>query len=316
MKPLTRVYFYEDEQRFFGEGPCRLLRGIETHGSLRAAAQSMELSYSKAITMLNRAEEKLGFALTEKSIGGKGGGGSRLTAEAKAFLLKYEQYRDRCYAENQRLFDEFFPELSEKRKKIGCVIMASGQGKRFGSNKLLAEFQGKTLIERVLNLTEGLFDRRVVVTRTAEVAQLCEEKAVPVIFHDLPDRSDTVRLGVEQMSEMDGCVFCPCDQPLLQRSSLEKMLKAFEKGEKSIIRLGCGEQVGAPVLFDKRYFEQLKQLPQHNGGSYVMKQFPTEILISSASSEWELFDMDTTENMEELLKAAENFPEFCQSQQN
>lgn len=301
MKPLTRVYFYEEEERFFGEGPCRLLRGIEEHGSLRAAAQSMELSYSKAIAMLHRAEEKLGFPLTEKSIGGKGGGGSRLTAEAQTFLGKYEQYRERCYQENMKIFYELFPEYAEQpKKKIGCVLMASGQGKRFGSNKLLAEFRGKMLIEHILVCTEDLFDRRVVVTRTAEVEQLCRERGIPVIFHDLPDRSDTVRLGVEAMKEMDACVFCPCDQPLLQRSSLEKLLNLFEKGEKSIIRFGFEDKVGAPVLFEKRYFEQLCQLPLHNGGSYVMKQHPNEVMICQASSEWELFDVDTQENLQLL----------------
>ena len=36
-------------ERFFGEGPCRLLHRIEETGSLRAAAQAMGLSYSKAL---------------------------------------------------------------------------------------------------------------------------------------------------------------------------------------------------------------------------------------------------------------------------
>ncbi len=185
-------------------------------------------------------------------------------------------------------------------KKIACVIMASGQGKRFGSNKLLADFNGKTLIQRVLDLTEGLFEQRIVVTRTKEVARRCEEQGVPVIFHDLPDRSDTVRLGIEAMEEMDACLFCPCDQPLLRRDSVEELLAAFERGEKSIFRLGYEENVGAPVLFDRRYFKQLRQLPPHNGGSFVMKQVPSEVQVIQARSKWELFDVDTTEDMEQL----------------
>ncbi len=108
MKPMTRVYLYEDEQRFFGEGPCRLLHAIDEKGSLRAAAQQMGLSYSKGLTMLHRAEAILCVPLTEKSIGGKGGGGSRLTEDARVFLQKYERFRDACYRENQRIFEEIF----------------------------------------------------------------------------------------------------------------------------------------------------------------------------------------------------------------
>lgn len=195
-------------------------------------------------------------------------------------------------------------------KKVACVIMASGLGKRFGSNKLLAEFKGKSLIQRVLDLTEELFEARIVVTRSMEVEQLCREKEIPVILHELPDRSDTVRLGVEEITDMDACIFCPCDQPLLCRESIKKMLETYERGEKNIVRLGYGEKVGAPVLFDRRYFEQLRHLPQHNGGSYVMKQVPQEVQVSQAASEWELFDIDTEENLQQLLQAAEQFPKL------
>ena len=110
MRPVTQVFLYEDEQKFFGEGPCRLLHGIEETGSLRAAAMQMHLSYTKAFTMIARAEKILGYPLTEKKIGGKGGGGSYLTPQAKAFLQKYETYRERCYEANRQIYREIFSE--------------------------------------------------------------------------------------------------------------------------------------------------------------------------------------------------------------
>ena len=72
--------------------------------------------------------------------------------------------------------------------------MASGLAKRFGSNKLLAEFDGKPLLCRAFAVTKGL--HRVVVTRSTEVQALCEECGIPVLHHALPFRSDTVRLGL------------------------------------------------------------------------------------------------------------------------
>ena len=110
MRSATSIYLFKEDVRFFGEGPCRLLRGVQECGSLRAAASKMNLSYSKAITMVNRAEEALGFSLTEKQIGGKGGGGSVLTPEAILFLEKYEAYREACYEANRKLYMEFFSE--------------------------------------------------------------------------------------------------------------------------------------------------------------------------------------------------------------
>ena len=79
--------------------------------------------------------------------------------------------------EEENLIDRY-----ELRPNVGCVIMASGISKRFGENKLLVDFRGKKLIERVLELTEGsLFARRIVVTRTKEVEALCKEQGIEVI---------------------------------------------------------------------------------------------------------------------------------------
>ena len=115
------------------------------------------------------------------------------------------------------------------KRKIGCVIMASGLGVRFGGNKLMADFQGKPLLEHVLELTQGLFEKRVVVTRNEAVRDWCQKRQVEVIFHTFPDRNDTVRLGISCMDGMDGCMFCPCDQPLLRRESLLRLCEQFEK---------------------------------------------------------------------------------------
>ena len=108
MRAVTKVYLYDGDTKFFGEGPYRLLCGVEACGSLRKAAIEMELSYSKAISIIARAEESLGFPLTEKKTGGKGGGGSTLTAEAKQFMEKYEKYREACYEANAAIYTEIF----------------------------------------------------------------------------------------------------------------------------------------------------------------------------------------------------------------
>ena len=111
MQPNIRVMLFdEDGERFFGEGPCRLLHAIEQTGSLRAAAQSMQMAYTKALGLDRHAEQGRGLALTERKIGGKGGGGSVLTDEAKEFLYRYEQYRDACKQAGKQLYPQFFPD--------------------------------------------------------------------------------------------------------------------------------------------------------------------------------------------------------------
>ena len=111
MKAITKITFVDDQgNKFFGEGPARLLRGIEEKGSLRAAALSMEMAYTKALTIIRNAEQTLGFSLLIRSTGGKSGGGSKLTDEGKEWLERYEAYRDACLQANGKLYLEFFPQ--------------------------------------------------------------------------------------------------------------------------------------------------------------------------------------------------------------
>ena len=295
MKSVTKILLTDDNGiKFFGEGPLRLLRSVERTGSLRAAALEMEMAYSKATKLLKQAEANLGFPLTTRSAGGKDGGGSVLTPEGKRWLQQYEAYREACVKANQALYRQFFP-------KLGCVIMASGLGKRFGSNKLMADFHGVPLIQRALDATEGLFSRRVVVTRHETVAALCREQNVEVVFHNLPHRSDTVRLGLEAMPELDACMFLPGDQPLLRRETVEMLIDAWKENPNSIIRPAYEDNDGSPVLFPAWAFPELKNLPEGKGGGVVMKNHPQDVLRISVSNPFELADADTRSTLE-LLK--------------
>lgn len=203
------------------------------------------------------------------------------------------------------------------RPPVGCVIMASGLARRFGSNKLLANFGGRPLLCRALEITATpALAARVVVTRSAGVKALCDAQAVPCLLHSLPGRNDTVRLGLEALLEqcpgLAGCIFLPGDQPLLQRETLEALITAFaqtqKETERAIFRLGARAAhgpdtvVGSPVLFGKAYFPELLTLPEGKGGSVLLRKYPERVHAVYIADREELYDADTPEALEELLR--------------
>lgn len=296
MKPVTKIQFLDENgEKFFGEGPFRLLRLVEETGSLRCAAASMGMAYSKALKLVSQAEKALGFPLAQRSVGGKDGGGSTLTPEGREFLQKYEAYRDACVQANRELYAQYFP-----GKTVGCVIMASGLGKRFGGNKLMADFGGQPMIARILAATEGIFDRRVVVTRHEDVALLCRKQGIEVVLHDLPNRNDTVRLGLEAVGNMDGCLFCPADQPLLKRDTVAELVSAWQAEPEFIWRTAYENQPGAPILFPEWAFEELRTLPEGKGGAFLAKKYPERVRLHPVRDRLELIDVDTRETLMEL----------------
>lgn len=111
MKAVTKIIFLDENgEKVFGEGPFRLLKGIEETGSMRSAAAAMGMAYTKALKILKNAEKALGFPLTDRAVGGASGGGSQLTPEGKEWMMRYEAYRDACIQANGKLYLEFFPD--------------------------------------------------------------------------------------------------------------------------------------------------------------------------------------------------------------
>ncbi len=186
-------------------------------------------------------------------------------------------------------------------KHLGCILMASGSGKRFGGNKLMADFHGKPLILWALETTEGIFSNRIVVTRHPEIEQLCLSRGCQVLLHTLPYRNDTIRLGLDTMDAIDGCLFYPSDQPLLQRSTLLAMVQAASCDPHSIWRISFENTPGSPVLFPKWTFAELKNLSQNKGGRELIKKYSNQVRYISAQNKYELMDIDTPQDLSTLL---------------
>ncbi len=85
----------ETTEKFYGEGPQRLLLLIDQTGSLSDASKIMQLSYRKALNIIARAEDNLGFKLLDRTIGGASGGGSQLTPRARQWMAQYVQLTDK-----------------------------------------------------------------------------------------------------------------------------------------------------------------------------------------------------------------------------
>ena len=198
--------------------------------------------------------------------------------------------------------DCFVVDLDDPFGNIGCVIMASGLGRRFGGNKLMADFHGEPLICRILDATEGIFSRRVVVTRHGEVARLCEQRGIQTVLHDLPHRSDTVRLGLEAMEGMERCLFATADQPLLRQETVAALALSSAKEPDRIWRTVCMDTPGSPVVFPQWTFPELRDLPEGKGGGFVIKKYPAQLHTVTVRDMYELKDIDSPEDLEELLE--------------
>ncbi len=201
------------------------------------------------------------------------------------------------------------------RPKIGCMIMASGLGERYGKNKLLEVLCGREVVLRVLDcVSETDVDEILIVTRWEGVRNLIEaEKArgaygtcagrIRTVLYEGGEQSASLRTGLLHLTPCDACLFTAGDQPLLKPASVTRLLEAWRQREESerdtVFRLSYGGTGKNPVLFPKMYFDGLRGLTGDRGGGQLIRRLNLPVRLVEADSEEELLDIDTPKDFSE-----------------
>ena len=104
----SKVWLEVQGRPVLGPGRRRLLQTIDEHGSISKAVRLLNIAYRKAWGQIKAMEDELGLPLVQKQTGGQGGGGARLTPEAKDLLSKYGRLAQGLGEEVDEKFREIF----------------------------------------------------------------------------------------------------------------------------------------------------------------------------------------------------------------
>ena len=201
---------------------------------------------------------------------------------------------------------------------IHIIYMAAGNSRRFGSNKLFYELDGKPMYRHLLERLIEIKDRYnklksdspaidiTVVTRYREILDYCS--SIPDCHAVLSLDSEkgishTIKAGIMAVQEQkktsmqDYYMFAVADQPYLKSQSVIKLIdKVLEnKGNKQLVfSLHCGDAVGNPCVFHSSLIPQLLSLEGDKGGRSVAKKY--DCVYVDIADERELMDIDTLSN--------------------
>lgn len=78
-----------DPEGRIGPGKIALLENIATHGSISAAGRAMEMSYRRAWELVEELNVLFGKPVVERQVGGRNGGGAKLTALGEALIQRF-----------------------------------------------------------------------------------------------------------------------------------------------------------------------------------------------------------------------------------
>lgn len=188
--------------------------------------------------------------------------------------------------------------------QYAVVVLAAGNGSRFGGNKLQERKSGKPLYQYMMDKMRGLKGfPTYIVTGAEDIADEAKLYGMKIVENKKPEEgiSRSVKLGLKaclkDYPNIKGILFSVCDQPNLTFATMFKLIRCAMLRPEQIICVGSDGKAGNPVLWDKKYFPELMELSGDVGGKRVMQKHLKEIVVVEANAE-ELKDVDYRSDLE------------------
>ena len=183
------------------------------------------------------------------------------------------------------------------------IYLAAGLSSRYGSNKLLAEVDGKPMYRHLLDILTVMKEEEphrfelVVVTAYDEIEESLRGLPLKVVRNDQQElgASHSIKLGLEACGEIgrhDHVMFAVADQPYIQEDELFGFIHMYKRSYKGIGVLCWKGEMGNPVIFQGQFVPELMALTGDIGGKAVVKSHLSEVFRYEADSERSLKDID------------------------
>jgi len=190
----------------------------------------------------------------------------------------------------------------ESPTNIACVVLASGFGRRFGSNKLMHEFsQGKTLLSNSLEPLLNVFKSVYVVVQpeaSRRISRIHHRLVTVPNLNAEQGMSQAIVAGVSASASADGWLIALGDMPLIKERSINAVLAQYQS-EKIVQPVHAGTP-GNPVLFGSTFRGDLLSLQGDQGGKPILQANQKSLVRVEVEDRGILYDVDRREDIENL----------------
>jgi molybdenum cofactor cytidylyltransferase len=191
--------------------------------------------------------------------------------------------------------------------KTGIIILAAGNSSRLGRAKQLLPYWGKTLLSHVVAEALAAFLQPVVVVTGAHHSEIEDSlQGQPVALAYNPDWETGMASGIVAglrkalfvEPHLPAVIVAVCDQPYISAELFQMLVENYSFSEKGLVACQYSETVGTPVLFGRRYFDELSTLSGGGGAKQLLQQHPAD--VTTVSFPKGDIDIDTEEDLRAL----------------
>ncbi len=194
---------------------------------------------------------------------------------------------------------------------VAAVVLAAGRSTRMASgNKLLADVEGKPMLHRTLDAIDGgdgggsRLQPIVVVTgfQSEQIAASIAQRRRPVEIAHNPDYlqglGTSLRTGIASLPDSTGAaIIFLADMPDITADVPNHLVSAHLIAKDKICVPVIEGKRGNPVLWPRRYFQDLSAVEGDVGGRHLLRKFSDSVQEVPVSSDSILNDMDTVQDL-------------------
>lgn len=201
--------------------------------------------------------------------------------------------------------------MNRENSSIALILLAAGNASRMGGQqKQLLPFGEKgSLLGHAAQVALQSKCRPVLVVLAANAARTSEELRgldVQILVNENWSKgvgsSIALAIGRLQEAAAQAVVIALADQPLVTHVLLDKLVEAHLTTGAEIVASRYGETVGAPALFNRNLFTELRGLAGDEGAKRVIKRHLEKTRLIDAPEA--VFDVDTQQDYERLCAEA------------
>ncbi len=183
---------------------------------------------------------------------------------------------------------------------VAALILAAGRSSRMGTNKLLVELDGKSLIAHAVDAALGSRARPIIVVtgHESEAIRIALDDRDLIAVHN-PDYgeglSSSLRTGLAALPpDATGVVVCLGDMPGITHDLINRLIDSFiDTQSNGIIVPAYHGRRGNPVLWARRFFPALGRLTGDTGGKQMIGAEPGAVIECPVDDDGVLNDIDT-----------------------
>jgi molybdenum cofactor cytidylyltransferase len=200
--------------------------------------------------------------------------------------------------------------VREVQRPVGAIVLAAGMSSRMGEHKLLLPWRdNRTIIEHIVEqLIKSRVDPIVVVTghQAKEVKAKLDQWDVQVVHNKTYQSGDmltSLKVGLAALPESTTAALLVLgDQPSLQPKVINKVLLAYAEHQHDLVIPSYQMRRGHPVLLGRRYWADLKALPNSATPRQLYDMHADRIHYVNVDNDSILRDIDTKQDYERERK--------------